>query len=103
MTNRQPRPLLTLVSRVPRHVLGVPVTAIVRVWPPGATSRCKLCTVCHASRGVCLVAFQGDVAIGDAPLYEDPAVRAAGAAPLRLHRQPGLGRCAHKPPGSASA
>lgn len=82
----QPRPIqwLSATIRINNRV----VTALARLWWPGDSRRCRLCTQCTAchSLGVCLVVINGSVPAAELPTYStrglvDVAARTADRAP----------------------
>lgn len=69
----RPEPIQTLVASFEAGD-GTAYTAVVRRWTAAASARCRLCRVCTARVGedrqaLCVVAVEGPVSPGSAPLY----------------------------------
>ena len=69
----QPAPIQALTAAF-EAADGTAYTVIIRRWHAAAAARCRLCRVCTARTGpdrqaVCIVAVEGGVAAGSAPLF----------------------------------
>ncbi len=69
----QPEPIQTLTASFAAGD-GTTYTAVIRRWAAASAARCRLCRDCTAKFGadrqaVCVVAVEGDLPRGSAPLF----------------------------------